>query len=69
VVGDGDRLRLVLDHKDGIPFVAQPQQQVVHPLDVVWVQPDRGLIEDVGHVGECRPEVADHFGPLRLTTR
>ena len=69
VVGDRDRLRLVLDHEDGVALVAQPQQQVVHPLDVVGVQPDRRLVEDVGHVGERRPEVADHLGALRLTAR
>ena len=69
VIGDGDRLRRVLDHEDGVALVAQPQQQVVHPLDVVRVQPDRRLVEDVGHVGEGRPEVADHLGPLCLTTR
>jgi hypothetical protein len=39
VVGDRDRLRLVLDHEDRVALVAQPQQQVVHPLDVVGVQP------------------------------
>ena len=69
VVGDRDRLRLVLDHEDGVALVAQPQQQVVHPLDVVGVQPDRRLVEDVGHVGERRPEVADHLGALRLAAR
>ena len=69
VVGDRDHLRLVLDHEDGVALVAQPQQQVVHPLDVVGVQPDRRLVEDVGHVGERRPEVADHLGALRLTAR
>ena len=69
VVGDRDHLRLVLDHEDGVALVAQPQQQVVHPLDVVRVQPDRRLVEDVGHVGERRPEVADHLGALRLAAR
>src|SRR5687767_5546900 len=28
VVGDRDRLRLVLDHEDGVALVAQPQQVV-----------------------------------------
>ena len=32
-------LRLVLDHEDGVALVAQPQQQVVHPLDVVGCSP------------------------------
>ena len=69
VVGDRDRLGLVLDHEHGIALVAQPQQQAVHPLDVVGVQPDRRLVEHVGHIGERRPEVADHLGALRLAAR
>ena len=69
VIGDRDRLRLVLDDEHGVALVAQPQQQLVHPLDVVRVQPDRRLVEDVGHVGERRAEVADHLGALRLTAR
>ena len=69
MVGDGDRLGLVLDHEDGIALVAQPQQQAVHPLDVVGVQPDRRFVEHVGHIGERRPEVADHLGALRLAAR
>ena len=66
VVGDGDRLRLVLHDEHGVALVAQLQQQVVHPLDVVGVQADRGLVEDVGDVGERRAKVADHLGALRL---
>src|SRR5918997_1094401 len=61
VVGDGDRLGLVLDDEHGVALVAQLQQQVVNPLDVVRVQADRGLVEDVGDVGERRAEVADHL--------
>ena len=66
VVGDRDRLRLVLHDEHRVALVAQLQQQVVHPLDVVRVQPDRRLVEDVGDVGERRAEVADHLGALRL---
>ena len=69
VVGNVDHLRLVLDDQHGVGLVAKPHQQVVHPLDVVGVQPDRRLVEHVGNVGERRPEVADHLGSLRLTTR
>ena len=38
VVGDRDRLRLVLHDEHRVALVPQPQQQVVHPLDVVGVQ-------------------------------
>src|SRR5262249_16260665 len=48
VVRDRDHLRLVLHHEHGVALVPQPEQQVVHPLDVVGVQPDRRLVEDVG---------------------
>jgi hypothetical protein len=69
VIGDCDHLRLVLDDKDGVALVPQPEQQVVHPLDVVRVQSDRRLVEDVRHVGERRPEMADHLRALRLAAR
>jgi len=38
VVGDRDRLRLVLDDEHRVALVPKPQQQFVHPLDVVRVQ-------------------------------
>ena len=66
VVGDGDGLRFVLHHQHGVALVAQPQQQVVHPGDVVRVQADCGFVEDVRDVGEAGAEVPDHFHPLRL---
>jgi hypothetical protein len=59
----------VLDDEDRVALVAQPQQQVVHPLDVVRMHTDRRLVEDIGHVGQRRFEVADHLGALRLTAR
>ena len=69
MVGDRDRLRLVLDDQHGVALVAQLQQQAVHALDVVRVQADRRLVEDVGDVGERRAEVADHLRALRLAAR
>ena len=66
VVGDRDRVRVVLHDQHGVALVAQLQQQLVHPLDVVRVQPDRRLVEDVGDVGQRGAEVADHLGALRL---
>ena len=69
VVGDHDRLRLVLDDEHGVALVAQLEEQVVHPRDVVRVKPDRRLVEDVGDVGQRGPDVADHLGALRLAPR
>ena len=47
--------RLVFDDQHGVALVAQHQQQVVHPRNVVRVQSDRQLVEHVGHVSERRP--------------
>ena len=69
VVGHLDHLRLVLDDQHGVGLVAQAQQQVAQPLDVVGMQSGGRLVEHVGHVGERRPEVADHLGALRLAAR
>ncbi len=69
VVGDLDHLRLVLDHQHRVALVAQPPQQLVRPLDVMGMQARGGLVEDVGDVGERRPEVADHLDALRLAAR
>ena len=69
VVGDRDRLRLVLDDEDGVALVAQPQQQLVHARDVMGVQADRRLVEDVGHIGQRGAQVAHHLDALRFTAR
>ena len=69
VVGDRDGLGLVFDDEKGVALVAQPQEQGVHPFDVVGVQSDRGLVEDVGDVREGRAQVSDHLDPLGLTAR
>ncbi len=66
MVGDGDHLRFVLHDEHGVALVAQLEQQAVHPLDVVRVQPGGGLVEDVGDIGQARVEVPDHLHPLGL---
>src|ERR671922_853949 len=66
VVGDRDRVRLVLHDEHRVALVAQPQEQLVHPLDVVRVEPDGRLVEDVGDVAQARAEVPDHPYPLGL---
>ena len=52
VVGDTDHLWLVLHHEYRVALVPKLEQEGVHALDVVRVQPDRRLVEDVGDVGE-----------------
>ncbi|MFC5039894.1 hypothetical protein [Ornithinimicrobium kibberense] len=69
VVGQGDDLGLVLDDEDGAAAVAQLEEELVHPGDVVRVQPDGGLVEDVGDVGEGGAEVAHHLHALPLPAR
>ncbi len=69
VVGDHDGLRLVLHDQHRVALVAQPQQQAVHPLDVMRVQADGRFVEDVGDVGERGAEVPDHLDALRLAAR
>ena len=69
VVGDGDRLRLMLHDEHRVALVPQPQQQVVHALHVMGMQTGGGLVKDVGDVGERGAEVTDHLGALGLTTR
>jgi hypothetical protein len=39
MVGDRDRLRLVLHDEHRVALVPQPQQQVVRPLDVMGYRP------------------------------
>lgn len=66
MVGDRDDLGLVLDDQHRVALVAQPQQEVVHALDVVRVQAGGRLVEDVRDVRERGAEVADHLDALGL---
>ena len=69
VVGNLDHFRLVLHHQHGVALVSQLPQQLVHPLHVMGVEAGGRLVEDVGDVGERRPDVADHLDALRLAAR
>jgi hypothetical protein len=69
VVGDRDRLGLVLHDQHGVALVAELLQQAVHPLDVMGMQADRGFVEDVRDIRQRRPQMTDHLGALGLTTR
>src|SRR6202158_3712938 len=64
MVGDRDRLRIVLHDEHRVALVPKQQQQVVHPLDVMGVQAGGWLVEDVGDVGERGAEVADPLDEL-----
>ena len=43
MIGDADDLQVVLDNEHRVALVAQTLEEV-HPLDVVRVQADRGLV-------------------------
>ena len=68
VVGDPDRLLVVLDHEDGVPEVAQPDHRVDQPLVVALVQADRRLVEHVEHADEPAADLAREPDALRLAT-
>ncbi len=46
-VGGLDHIEVVLDHHDGVAFVAQPMQHIEQLCDIVKMQPGRRLIEYV----------------------
>ncbi len=56
VVGDTDRLLVVLDDDHGVAEVAQPHQRLDEAAVVALVEPDRRLVEHVEHArpGRCR---------------
>ena len=69
VVGDRDHLGFVLDDEHGVALVAQLEQQLIHALNVVRVQADRGLVEHVGRVSDGGAEMPNDLGALRLSAR
>ena len=66
VVGRAHRALVVLDHDHGVAEVAQPRQHVEQLVVVALVQADRGLVEDVEHAHEARPDLGREPDPLRL---
>ena len=69
VIADRNRLGFALDDEHRVALVAQLQQQLVHPLNVVRVEPDRRLVEYVGDIRQRGPKLADHLHALRLSAR
>ena len=66
VVGGAHRALVVLDDDHGVAEVAQPRQHVQQLVVVALVQPDRGLVEDVEHADQARPDLRREPDPLRL---
>ena len=66
VVGDPDRLLVVLDDEHGVAEVAQADHRVDEPLVVPLVQPDRRLVEHVEHADQTAADLAREPDALRL---
>ena len=52
VIGEANRVLVMLDHDHGIAEVAQPLQRVEQARIVALVQADRGLVQHVEHAGQ-----------------
>ena len=57
VVGDLDRVLVVLDDDHGVAEVAHADHRLDQPVVVALVQTDRRLVEDVQHADETRPDL------------
>ena len=66
VVGDADRLLVVLDDDHGVAEVAQPHQRLDEALVVALVQADRRLVEHVEHADEPAADLRREPDALRL---
>ena len=69
VVGAADHLLVVLDHQHRVALVAEPLQGADQLPVVALVQPDGGLVEDVEHAHEARPDLGGQPDPLGLAAR
>ena len=69
VVGDADRVLVVLDHDHGVAEVAQPLQRFEQPRIVALVQADRRLVEHVEHAGQPRADLRGEADALALAAR
>ena len=66
VVGDPDRLLVVLDDEHRVAEVAQAHERVDEPAVVALVQPDRRLVEHVEHADEAAADLGGEPDALRL---
>ena len=65
-VGRPHHLLVVLDDEHGVAEVAESLERPDQPPVVALVEPDRGLVEDVEHADELRPDLRREPEPLRL---
>ena len=69
VIRAADHLLVVLDHQHRVALVAQALQGADQLAVVALVQPDGGLVEDVEHAHEARPDLGGQPDPLGLAAR
>ena len=68
-VGRADRLLVVLDDKERVAEVAEPDERRDEPVVVALVEADGWLVEDVQHAHERRADLRGEPDPLRLAAR
>ncbi|KAF1065940.1 MAG: hypothetical protein GAK45_02062 [Pseudomonas citronellolis] len=68
IVGETDRVLVVLDHDHRIAEVAQMGEGAQQALVVALVQADRWLVEDVHHPDQAGADLAGQADTLRLAT-
>ena len=66
VVGDRDRVLVVLDDDHGVAEVAQPDQRLDEAVVVALVQADRRLVEHVQHADQAGADLDGQPDALRL---
>ena len=66
VVGDADRLLVVLDDDHGVAEIAQPHERLDEAPVVALVQADRRLVEHVEHADEPAADLRREPDALRL---
>ena len=69
VVGDANRLFVVLDDDDGVAEIAQVMQRAEQRAVVALVQSDRRLVEHVEHAGQVRANLRGQPDALPLASR
>ena len=68
VVGNADRLLIVLDDDHGVAEVAQPHQRFDEPSVVALMQADRGFVEHVEHADEPAADLGREPDALRFAS-
>ncbi len=69
IVGFEHHVLVVLHHYHGVALVAQLLERVNEPLVVALVQADAGLVEDVEHIHQLRPDLRGKADALAFAAR